>query len=244
MANPLKVMQETLPLIANRKTLIFGAIYLIFILIITAGIVIVSLIAIFIANELLAVINESLIKLLLIISATGIGMVLLFVIDALVNIFAYTGFSQLINRGTYDLNDIAGNVRARIFSTMFLSIITSVILLLILAIIELPLYLLLGELGIAIGFVVYMLLILLIGPLIYLAVPIVVLERVNAIQALAISVKMGLKNYLFNLASLAIIFALMAIMLIPIIGTYFFIIIVTMYTLKVYEENKARTPII
>jgi len=249
MNNPIELLQQAFSLTFKKPSLILGIIYFGIAMVIGFGVATIAVVAGLLGVGFLAAISNVWVTLTAILIAALIGVVVLFILEAALNIFAYKGFHQIILTGNYNFDEITETIKRRLVPAIVMSLIVGLLFLLLFAIPAIPLYLLFNEIGVIIALFVYFVLILIVGPFFLNATPIVALENVGGIAAISKSFSFGRKNYLFNLASMAIMLLLMIplilLSLIPLLGlvvSYLFTIFTTFYTLKIYEENIKRTP--
>lgn len=248
MNNPIQLLKESFSHSIKKPALIMGLIYFGLAIVITLGVIVVGALVFIVGASLLGVINNFYVSVLGLIIGALIGLLFLLLLQAGINILGFKGFSQVINNGNYNFDEIIDTIKKRIVPTIVAMIITSIIFLLVLAILVIILFLLLQELGLLIAIGIYLIFALIVGPLFLVASPLVALDNVGGFEAIVKSISMGTKNYLFNLANIALIifltFALILLSLIPIIGfviSFYFTILYTIFIIKIYEENVARS---
>ncbi|HZX19616.1 MAG TPA: hypothetical protein VFF13_01220 [archaeon] len=248
MKNPIELLGEAFSLSINPASLFLGAIYFAIALLIGFGISTIAVVAGLFGIGALGLIENIFVKVAIIGTIALIAFVILIVIQAIMNIFALTGFGQILQRNTYNFEAIGDSVRMRVFPTIVAMLIVLFIYALVLGILAGVFYLPLKEVGLIIAFFVFLAFVFLTIPFFMLVSPTVVFENVGGIEAVGRAMLYGRRNYLFNLGTIVTVILLaipmMLSFIIPPIGllvSFFFTILYTIYIVKIYQENKARS---
>lgn len=250
MNNPIELLKESFSHSIKKPALIMGLIYFGLAIVITLGAIVVGALVFLVGAGILGVINNFYVTIISFILGALIGLLVLLFLQSGINILGFKGFSQVINDGNYNFDEIIDTIKRRIVPSIVAIIITSIIFLSVLAVLVITLFLLLQEIGLFIAIGLFLIFALIVGPLFLVVTPLVVLDNVGGFEAVVKSISMGIKNYLFNLGNIALIlfltFALVLVNFIPIIGfvaSFYFTILYTIFIIKIYEENKARSNI-
>lgn len=248
MKNPIELLGESFSLSLNRASLVLGAVYFAIAMVIGLGIGAIAVVGGIFGIGALAVIENIFVKVAIIGTIALIGFVVLIVIQAIMNIFALTGFGQILQRNTYNFEAMGDSVRMRFFPTLMAMLIVLFIYALVLGILAGVFYLPFKEIGLIIAFIVFLVFVFFTMPFFMLVSPTVVFENVGGIEAVGRAMLYGRRNYLFNLGTILTIILLaipmMLLSLIPLLGLlvgFFFTILYTIYIVKIYQENKARS---
>jgi len=240
---------QSFSLAIKKPALILGIIYFGAAMLIVLGMAAIALLVGALGIAFLAAINNMWISIIVIFLAGIIGLIILLLVQAILNIFSYKGFSQIEISGNYNFDEISHAIRQRLVPTIVVTIITTLLVFLLMAIILIPAYFLFQEIGIFIGIFIAIVILFFVSPLFINATPIVVLEKTGGIKAIQKSIAFGVKNYIFNLAAIFVMLAATAILtvlsIIPIVGiviSYLFTIVAVFYLLKIYAENTKRSP--
>ena len=245
MSNPIELLKESFSHSIKKPALIMGLIYFGLAIVISLGVAVVGILLFIVGAAILGVVNNFYVTILGLILGALLGLLFLLFLQSGIKILGLKGFSQVINNGNYDFDEIIYTIRKRIVPSIVAVIIISIIFLLVLAVLVIVLFLLLQELGLFIAIGLFLIFALIVGPLFLVVTPLVALDNVGGFEAVVKSISMGTKNYLFNLASILLIgvltFAMVLLSFIPVITPFYFTILITIFIIKIYEENKARS---
>ena len=253
MANPIESLQESFSLGVKKESLIFGLILFVLSIAIVLVVALFGGILGFIGLFILAIIDNVYVTLIALILALIIGAIILLLVQSAIDIISFKGFSMIAKTGKYDFEVIMDTLKERLIPTTILLAIISFLIVVIGALIGIPLFFITEAINIPLLFPILVIFILLIAyffisPLLITAQPRIILERTSAIKALTDSIKIGGKNYLFNLSSIIILGVVCCILtllsLIPLVGlivVIFIGILQTHYLIKIYEENNQRS---
>ena len=247
MKSPIDIMQESFSLSMRKPSLLYGLMYFGLSIVISLGAAVLGFIIGIIGVFMLAAINIAYVTLAAIALGVLILIIALIILQALFDIFFYRGIDQIRKTGNYDIGEVRKQIKSRILPTTFLIILVILIVILSMAIVIIPPFLLFNELGLLAGILIYLIVVLFAAPLLMMATPSVILENVGAIQALGRGIRLGTRNYLFNLGGIALLmvltFIVVILSLIPLINilvSFFMTIVFTHYLLGMYEENRQR----
>ena len=266
MKNPLERFKEALKTSIKKEAIIFGILYCLLIAAITLilgfGIAVVAVISLL----TLAVVNNYIINAIAVLIGLLLISIILLLMQAMFEITSLTGFRQILNVKTTNFEHIANTIKKRIIPFFAYLVITLLFYSIIIAIPTVPLYFLFQTIGAIIGIILGAIIVLAFTPIIIMIPPIIALRDDTIIESIRNGIRLGLHNYTYNLVAIAIMIIAGLVISIPsmiasflsiipgigvflsIIGsiltipfTIYATILLTLYTLKIYEENIERT---
>lgn len=186
-------------------------------------------------------------KLVYMMSAAIWVIAMLFAVSAL-NIFLFTGFSQITSFGQYNLNKIIEAIKARIVQTVITTLLVFLVVLLLVSIVAFPLIFFLKIIGAILAAILIVPVLFLATPILLMVMPAAIFGTQGPIKSIKLAITLGAKNYVFlikaSLLNIAVGVIFAVISLVPLLNLLAGIISLGFFRIwntALYEEALKRS---